>query len=377
MNIRTSDPAVQALMLPLTEGEIAWPEQGALFLRARDGGALRERALPGLVCVQGFKPDADALQRSGLTVSTLDDAATGSDAHWPLILLLPPRQRDEARALFAEAWARARPGGVVVASMANDAGARSGEADFAKIAGPVASRSKHKCRVFWARKAELQHKGIGDVALATQWRDLDAPRPIAGGRFTSRPGVFAWDRIDPASALLAEHLPADLQGRVADLGAGYGYLSAELLQRCAGIIALHVYEAEARALDLARKNLAPLASKVALDFRWHDVTAGLPDQYDVIVTNPPFHTQTNGERPDIGRAFIAAAAAALKPGGSLWLVANRHLPYESVLGTTFGATRLVAQRHGFKVIEAVRTDDKRASGRDAHRTMNRRGRPQA
>ncbi len=43
--------------------------------------------------------------------------------------------------------------------------------------------------------------------------------------FLSRPGVFAWDRIDPASALLAEHLPADLAGRAADLGAGYGFVA--------------------------------------------------------------------------------------------------------------------------------------------------------
>lgn len=360
MNTRSGDPALQTLMLPFADGDLAWPEQGALFLRARDGWPLRERDLPRLVCVQGFKPDADALQNSGLQVSTLDDPAVGADAHWPLVLLLPPRQRDEARALFAEAWARVRPGGVVVASIANDAGAKSGEADFVRIAGPVASRSKHKCRVFWARKGEARGEDVGDAELATQWRDLDVPRPVVGGRFTSRPGVFAWDRIDPASALLAEHLPADLHGRAADLGAGYGFLSAELLQRCTGITALDVFEAEARALALARTNLAPLAANVELDFRWHDVTAGLPDRYDVIVTNPPFHALIPGERPDIGRAFIAAAASALKPGGRLWLVANRHLPYESVLDASFGSARIVAQRHGFKVIEAIRSGARRS-----------------
>ncbi|KAG0921461.1 hypothetical protein G6F32_015094 [Rhizopus arrhizus] len=63
--------------------------------------------------------------------------------------------------------------------------------------------------------------------------------------------VFAWDRIDPASALLAEHLPADLAGRAAALGAGYGYLSRELLERCPKITALDLYEAEQRALALA------------------------------------------------------------------------------------------------------------------------------
>src|SRR5690606_7757303 len=133
------------------------------------------------------------------------------DAKYPLVLVLPPRQRDEARTLFAEALDRLQPGGVIVASAANDAGAKSHEADLARIAGPLSSRSKHKCRVFWTRPGAAG----GDAALAAQWRGLDAPRPIAGGRFTSRPGVFAWDRIDAASALLAQHLPAGLRGHAA------------------------------------------------------------------------------------------------------------------------------------------------------------------
>jgi 16S rRNA (guanine1207-N2)-methyltransferase len=344
------DPALEALMLPFSDGTLAWPREGALFLRARDGWPLHAQALPGLVCEQSFKPEADALQRSGFEVRAPDDAT------YDLVLLLPPRQREEARALFARALARLRPGGIVIASMPNDEGAKSGQDDLARIAGPVSSRSKHKCRVFWAqpRQAGEGEAGEGDAQLAAQWRDLDAPRAIVGGRFVSRPGVFAWDRVDAASALLAEHLPADLRGRAADLGAGYGYLAVELLQRCPGIASLDLYEAESRALDLARTNLAPFAERIPLDFRWHDVTTGLPQRYDVIVSNPPFHAQGRAERPDIGRAFIAAAAQALVPGGRLWLVANRHLPYEAALGTGFGAVRIVAQRDGFKVVEAVK-----------------------
>ncbi|WP_226469315.1 class I SAM-dependent methyltransferase [Luteimonas panaciterrae] len=349
------DPALEALMLPFADGTLAWPREGALFLRARDGWPLHARALPGLVCEQSFKPEAAALQRSGFEVRAPDEAT------YPLVLLLPPRQREEARALFARALARLRPGGTVIASMPNDEGAKSGQDDLARIAGSVSSRSKHKCRVFWARPRQAGdgETGEGDAQLAAQWRDLDAPRAVVDGRFLSRPGVFAWDRIDAASALLAEHLPTDLRGRAADLGAGYGYLAVELLQRCPGISSLDLYEAESRALDLARTNLAPFAERIPLDFRWHDVTTGLPQRYDVIVSNPPFHAQGRAERPDIGRAFIAAAAQALVPGGRLWLVANRHLPYETALGAGFdttrsGAVRIVAQRGGFKVVEAVK-----------------------
>lgn len=342
MRADDGDAALETLFLPFIDGSLAWPSGGAVFLRARDGWPLHQRAWPGLVCEQSFRPDADALERSGLTLGN-----EGDDTRHPLVLVLPPRQREEARALFARAIARCAPGGRVVACVPNNEGAKSGEADLSKLAGPVSSLSKNKCRVFWTAPLD----GPADADLAREWAQADAPRPIAEGRFVSRPGVFAWDRIDAASRLLVEHLPTHLSGAAADLGAGYGYLSAELLARNAGIVSVDLYEAERRALDLARQNLAAFAERATLRFHWHDVTRGLDGAYDVIVCNPPFHAQGRADRPDIGRRFIAVAAQALKPGGRLWLVANRHLPYEAELGARFGQVRTVAQQGGFKVVE--------------------------
>jgi 16S rRNA (guanine1207-N2)-methyltransferase len=109
-------------------------------------------------------------------------------------------------------------------------------------------------------------------------------------------------------------------------------------------------------------NLQSFEARTPIGYRWHDVASGLPDTYDVIVTNPPFHAQRGIDRPDIGRRFIAVAADSLRPGGKLWLVANRHLPYENVLSESFGVVRTVVQQHGYKIIEAVRA--KAASKRD-------------
>ena len=58
--------------------------------------------------------------------------------------------------------------------------------------------------------------------------------------------------------------------------------------------------------------------------------------------------------PSLGRAFIAAAARLLAPQGGLWLVANRHLPYEAALAEAFGEVQEIAGDASFKVIEARR-----------------------
>ena len=340
----TDDPALDTLLHPFSSGVVSWPQDGhVLFLRARSGSALGEFPRERLVCEQSFKPYADALARAGLAVSESTEQA------FPLILALPPRQREEARALLARAIQGCVAGGMVMASMSNAEGARSGEADLERLAGNIHSLSKNKCRVFWA----TIDAAAKNSALVAEWAALDVPRPIADGRFVSRPGLFAWDRIDRASALLAAHLPGDLSGRAADLGAGYGYLSAELLARNPKISVLDVYEAEARALAVARANLAQASGCVEIGFHWHDVTTGLPGRYDVIISNPPFH-QGRADQPDLGKAFIVAAAQALNAGGRLWLVANRHLPYEAVLAGHFATMRAVIVQDGFKVIEAVK-----------------------
>ena len=321
---------------------LSWPAPGGtLVLRARPGPAMLAAAAHAPRCEQTFRPWADALARDGL------DVAPQVDGRFPLVLVLPTRQRDESRALLARAVDALVPGGALVACAHNDEGARSLQKDLETLLGPVRVDARRHCRVAWASPADAQV----DAERLAAWRVLDAPRPVADGRFLSRPGLFAWDRIDAGSALLAASLPADLAGHGADFGAGVGVLALELLARCPGVTALDLLEAEARAVELARRNLA--GARVPVDCRWHDVAAGVPGRYDFVVSNPPFH-QRRADAPDLGRAFIAAAAGALRPGGRLLLVANRHLPYEAALAGAFASFRVRREDGGYKVIEAVR-----------------------
>jgi 16S rRNA (guanine1207-N2)-methyltransferase len=166
--------------------------------------------------------------------------------------------------------------------------------------------------------------------------------------FITRPGVFSADGVDKGSRLLAAALPADLPARVADLGAGWGYLSRAILAR-QGVKRLDVVEAEKVALDCARLNVPnPRA-----EFHWADATTFKPERpWNAVVMNPPFHT---ARAPDLalGVAFIRAAHRGLAPDGVLWMVANRHLPYEPTLKSLFRQIEEVGGDGAFRVSRAA------------------------
>jgi 16S rRNA (guanine1207-N2)-methyltransferase len=325
--------------------------QRALFLGARPHPAFAN--WPEILGWQPLKPLADAWDRAGF--ARAGELPLGK---WPLVLALPGKSRDETLSWFAIARDRLEKGGKMVVAMPNTAGAARFEKELAKAVGDIESIQKNKCRVFRAADDGTWHDETFDG-----WRILGEPRYIPNTSFLVESGIFSSDHIDPGSQLLADHLPAHLRGAAADLGAGWGFLSKILLDRCPGIERIDLYEADARALACARRNLAGpaeprlesppcyLTEEIKTRFRWHDVTAGLPEMYDVIVMNPPFHT---GQATDIdlGRAFLTVAIGALRRSGKLYLVANRQLPYEAVLETSGLAWRKLAENHGYKVLTA-------------------------
>ena len=165
--------------------------------------------------------------------------------------------------------------------------------------------------------------------------------------FITKPGVFSAGVVDPASILLADVLPEHLAGDVADLGAGWGYLSSRILSRDA-VTKLDLIEADFFALECAKKNVSDPRAK----FYWTDATTW-NGSYDCVVMNPPFHISRDGD-PELGRSFILAAKRCLKAKGSLWMVANRHLPYETALDQCFSKVVELPGNGRFKLFHASR-----------------------
>jgi 16S rRNA (guanine1207-N2)-methyltransferase len=310
----------------------------ALFLGAQAHPALTQ--WPDVCGWQPHKPLAAAWERGGF--ARVEQPA----GRYPLVMLLPGKSRDETLAWFALARDHLEAGGCLLAAMPNTAGAARFEKELASACGHIASVQKHKCRAFHA----LDDGNWREVVFAG-WRALGARRLIPNTTFVVQPGVFSVDHVDPGSAFLAAHLPGHLRGSVADLGAGWGFLSDAVLRHCPKVARIDLFEADARALACARVNLAGHARE--MHFHWHDVCGGVAGGYDAIVMNPPFHTGQATD-VDLGRAFLRTAAAALKRGGKLYLVANRQLAYEAVLETSGLAWRNAGEDRTYKLLFAER-----------------------
>lgn len=219
------------------------------------------------------------------------------------------------------------------------------------------SRLAKELKAFGLEVAEdaRRHHRICDV-VRTEGLDLDealaagAPRLSPELGLWTQPGVFSWDRIDPGTALLLGRLPAQT-GAGADLGCGLGLLAHGVLASPA-VTRLTLIDIDRRAVECARRNVNEPRAEVV----WADVrlgAAGLKD-LDFVVMNPPFHDGGAEDRA-LGAAFIAAAAQALRSGGKLLMVANRHLPYEAALRDSFGTkVKLLVEEGGYKLYEARR-----------------------
>ena len=162
----------------------------------------------------------------------------------------------------------------------------------------------------------------------------------------TQPGMFSWDRLDPGAALLLSALPK-LTGAGADLGCGGGRIARAVLAH-PGVTRLDLIDLDRRAVEAARLNVEDARAQ----FYWADARiAALPEGLDFVVMNPPFHDGGTEDRA-LGQDFIRRSHALLRKGGSIWLVANRHLPYEAVLSPLFAKAELRADKGGFKVYEA-------------------------
>ncbi len=72
-----------------------------------------------------------------------------------------------------------------------------------------------------------------------------------------------------------------------------------------------------------------------------------------MLNNPPFHSH-RATTDTTARRMFGTARAALREGGELWVVGNRHLGYHVRLRRLFGNCEVVASDPKFVVLRAVK-----------------------
>ncbi|MCP4540373.1 MAG: methyltransferase [Chloroflexi bacterium] len=217
-----------------------------------------------------------------------------------------------------------------------------------------------------------QKKGY-HVALAIKPTDLELSPPVDSyiartvilndveTALVSKPGVFAWDRVDAGSAALVSAMEIEARDRVLDLGCGTG-LAGLAAARSASEGHVVLADADARAVESARRtleangltNAETLLSdcgSAVLD-RQFDAGRFAKHRFDAVITNPPFH-QGVGVDYDVACQFVRDAAQALRRGGRLFLVANRFLRYGDLIRETFGNVATAYADNRYHVLTAV------------------------
>jgi len=297
-------------------------------------------------CVYGLPPlglvnyPPDAVQISPLIPGSAD-LGTLRPASLARVILAAPPGTVERRYAIALALKALKPGGSLITVAPKDKGGSRLSKELAAFGCRAEETSKRHHRILVCTKPEAL-VGLSEAIAA------GGPTRPPGLGLWSQPGIFSWDRIDPGSAQLLSVLP-ELSGRGADLGCGIGVLALSVL-KSASVSALDLVDIDRRAVAAAGRNIEDPRARL----HWADIRlAPVAEALDFVVCNPPFH-DAGAEDRGLGQAFILRARNMLKPGGVLWMVANRHLPYEALLDQAFKRVTRRTEAGGFKVYEASR-----------------------
>ena len=276
------------LSVALEQGALTWPETGdiAVFHPLVDAD-LSDLPRDRVVVIQRDFVAHEAFAGQGYR------ARVAPEGSYAAAIVCLPRSKALGRALVGMACAHT-DGPVVIDGQKTDGVDSMLKSVRARHdASPPISKAHGK--LFWMASSDVFKDWVEGPALTP-------------GGFWTAPGVFSADGIDPASALLAQALPDNLSGQVADLGAGWGFLSAHLMTR-PKVKAAHLVEADHIALECARRNVTDPRAH----FHWADASGWqAPEQMDAVVMNPAL-SHRSCRRPRSGAGFYRGGGALPRP----------------------------------------------------------------
>ncbi len=266
--------------------------------------------------------------------------------------MLLPKGRKLARRWLLQAYAALAPGGAFYLAGANDQGIQAVLKDASQLFGTtgiVGYKKGHR-----AARMLKPHLPLAMPAWASEpgiapgtWYQFEITINQQSFVIHSLPGVFSYDQLDDGTSLLLETLAVPQAGRVLDVGCGCGIIG--MYASRLGASRVDLLDNNLLAIEAAQENIScnqiPAAQALAGDLL--EPVSGR--QYDLVLSNPPFHT---GKEVDyqVAHTLIAHAHQVLRPGGQLTLVANRFIPYDHLMAQVFGSVQAVKETGRFHVL---------------------------
>ncbi|MGI8937516.1 MAG: methyltransferase [Iamia sp.] len=271
-----------------------------------------------------------------------------------VLLVRPPKPADLLEHLLRQAHPGLHAGTTVVGAAMTRHVHRSGLDLFEGLVGPTRTSRA-------VRKARLIHPTVDpDLDPApSPWPHTTGMGP-QGEEVVEHAGVFSAGRLDAGTRLLLAHLPEPGDhGDIVDLGCGNGIVGLVLAGRDP---AAHLTFLDESALAVASAQAtfrhafgSERDARFSVGDGLFDLATGPPIEpgaVDLVVVNPPFHRDHSVGDATAWQMFTEADLA-LRPGGRLLVVGNRHLAYHAKLKRIFGNSTVVASDPGFVVLSAT------------------------
>ncbi len=172
---------------------------------------------------------------------------------------------------------------------------------------------------------------------------------------TNHANVFSRDSLDIGTRFFLQHIPVKPgKADIVDLGCGNGLLGLKAAEQNPDACIYFVDESFMAVASAKENFYRAFGLGRDVDFCVGDgLTDFKSDSVDLVLCNPPFH-QHNTVGNQIAVGMFKQAHKALRPGGELRVIGNRHLEYHTHLNRIFGAHSIIASNSKFIIFRAIK-----------------------